>query len=99
MGNSTSNQCSHCHRLKTLSPKKNNQDQFSLVLKCSACDWEKIFKVPNGFQWCQGESPTRGGDRGAWMVFIEPSSVKAPETSGGSTNVSGSGEGDNMDIS
>jgi len=99
MGNSTSNQCSHCHWLKTLSPKKDNQDRFSLVLKCSACDWERIFKVPDGFQWCQGESPTKGGDRGAWMVFTELIPVKAPVKDGGSTNASGSIESDNMDIS
>ena len=70
MGNRSSNQCSGCHRLKTLSPKKNNDNRFLTVLQCSACNWEKKFEVPEGFRWCQGESPTR--DRGAWMVFTEP---------------------------
>jgi len=74
MGNKTSNQCSKCHRLKTLSPKRDNEDRFSIVLKCSECHWEKSFKVPEGFKWCQGESPSKGGDRGAWMVFTETNS-------------------------
>lgn len=72
MGNRISNQCPSCHCLKTLSPNKNNEDRFSIVLNCTKCDWEKNFEVPEGFKWCQGESPTKGGDRGAWMVFTEP---------------------------
>ena len=32
MGNRSSNQCTKCHRLKTLSPKRENEDQFKIVL-------------------------------------------------------------------
>jgi hypothetical protein len=89
MGNRNSNQCSKCHRLKTLSPKRNNDDRFSIVLKCSACNWEKMFEVPNGFKWCQGESPSKGADRGAWMVMAEPNTADSD---------SRATEHDNMDI-
>jgi hypothetical protein len=88
MGNRNSNQCSSCHRLKTLSPKRNNDDQFSIALKCSECNWEKKFKVAEGFRWCQGESPSKGGDRGAWLVFAESNS---------GVSDSGDREGENMD--
>ena len=55
MGNSTSNQCPKCHRLKTLSPKKSNESKSSSTLKYSACGWEQAYNIPNGFEWCQGE--------------------------------------------
>jgi len=68
---------------------------------CSECGQEKIFKVPDGFTWCQGESPTKAGERGAWLVFTEDNPAEGSDSpqGGKSTKAGGSGEGSNMDIS
>ena len=101
MGNSTSSQCPKCHRLKTLSPKKSNESKSSSTLKCSAYGWEQAYNIPNGFEWCQGESPTKGGERGAWMVSIIPNTEQASDSAQGgkSTKAGESDEDITMDIS
>jgi len=67
MGNSISNQCPGCHRLKTLTPIHIG-DPSSNVLTCSGCKWNETYKIPNGFVWCHGASACKGEDRGAWLV-------------------------------
>ena len=95
MGNRSPIQCTKCHCLKTLSPKRENENQFKIVLRCSKCKWENTFEVPEGFRWCQGESLTKGVDsRGAWMVLTEPN----PGDSDSKASKSGDGDNIMMDI-
>jgi len=100
MGNSTSNQCPGCHRLKTPSPKKDNDNRFSSVLRCSACGLEQTFNVPDGFKWCHGESPVKGGERGAWMVLTKHNPVEKSDSKKDkeSTKAGRSDEDNKMDI-
>ena len=71
MGNDApaSVQCPQCGHLKTVSPKSTGQ--IASTLKCSKCPWSEIYGLPEGFKWCQGETPTNGLERGAWAAQVE----------------------------
>jgi predicted RNA-binding Zn-ribbon protein involved in translation (DUF1610 family) len=76
MGNytSASTQCPDCLWLKTIKPRSIRKK--SSILQCSGCGWNETYKLPEGFQWCQGEDPTNGLERGAWMSRVEATFAK-----------------------
>jgi hypothetical protein len=71
MGNYTpdSIQCPACLLLKSTSPT--SIGKISSILKCKECGWNGTYKLPEGFNWCQGEDPTNGLERGAWISTVE----------------------------
>ncbi|EDR03103.1 uncharacterized protein LACBIDRAFT_307567 [Laccaria bicolor S238N-H82] len=75
MGNDTpaSIQCPECSGFKT-SPKSTRQQPS--ILKCEDCPWSATYTLPEGFRWCQGESPTNGLERGAWIQKVEKTEDK-----------------------
>ncbi len=73
MGFGTNPQCVVCHRLKTKTAKP-NEDHSEIVHRCSACKSEMVFKFPSGWKWVHGP-PSKGDERGAWLVFEEFESI------------------------
>jgi hypothetical protein len=71
MGNNTPAliQCPECGGLKTTSPEFTRQQ--SSILKCSECLWSETYTLAEGFQWCQRETPTKGLERGAWILKVK----------------------------
>ena len=69
LGFGTNPQCGTCKRLKTKNAKP-NEDHSEIIHRCSVCKSQLVFTFPHGWKWVQGP-PSKGDERGAWLVFEE----------------------------
>jgi hypothetical protein len=73
LGFSTNPQCGACNRLKTKTAKP-NEDHSEIIHRCSVCKSQFVFTFPCGWKWVHG-LPSKGDERGAWLVFEESESM------------------------
>lgn len=65
-GTSINPQCSVCKQLGSRKPKV--KSELEIVLTCSGCQAETKYTFPHDSKWVDG-SPSKGDERGAWLVY------------------------------
>ena len=79
IGNYTSGsiQSPACLLLKSTTPT--SIGKISSILLCKECGWKGTYMLPEGFEWCQGETPTNGLEQGAWISTVEAFEAKTSD--------------------